>query len=82
MSSLRIEIGSKVLVGSTTASAKKGTVRFIGETHFAPGEWLGVELIEKEGKNDGSINDIRYFTCQPEYGIFARRVFYLIFINY
>ena len=74
MATARIEIGSRVLVGSSAASSKKGIVRFIGETHFATGEWIGVELFEKEGKNDGSLNDQRYFTCEPDYGVFAKRV--------
>ena len=74
MTTVRMEVGTKVMVGSSSATAKKGTIRFIGETHFATGEWIGVELIEKDGKNDGSLGDVRYFTCQPEYGIFVRRV--------
>ena len=71
---MRMEIGTNVLVGSSAATSKKGIIRFIGETHFATGEWVGVELIEKEGKNDGSLGDERYFTCEPDHGIFVRRV--------
>lgn len=50
-----------------------GTVRYIGETKFAPGEWLGIELDEPVGKNDGSIAGDTYFTCEPSFGVFARR---------
>ena len=49
-------------------------VRYIGQTHFAPGEWVGVELEPAVGKNDGSVNEHRYFTCAPNHGLFVRRM--------
>lgn len=51
-----------------------GVVRFYGKTQFADGDWVGVELDSSQGRNDGSVNDIRYFTCSKEgqYGIFVR----------
>ncbi|KNC56484.1 uncharacterized protein AMSG_11496, partial [Thecamonas trahens ATCC 50062] len=39
----------------------RGTLRFRGKTEFAPGEWLGVELDEARGRNDGSVHGVRYF---------------------
>ena len=66
--STSLAIGDRVVVGG----AKSGTLRFLGPTHFAKGEWAGIELEEAQGKNDGSIGGTRYFTCQPSYGIFAR----------
>ena len=47
-------------------------VRFIGSTHFAAGEWLGVELDDASGKNDGALQGQRYFDCEPKHGMFVR----------
>ncbi|KAL3268090.1 hypothetical protein HHI36_007217 [Cryptolaemus montrouzieri] len=61
-------IGQRVWVGGT----KPGTIAFIGETQFAPGEWAGVALEEAIGKNDGSVAGIKYFQCEPKKGVFSR----------
>mmetsp|Transcript_8693 Transcript_8693/g.13927 ORF Transcript_8693/g.13927 Transcript_8693/m.13927 type:complete len:252 (+) Transcript_8693:1-756(+) len=51
-----------------------GVVRFKGETKFAGGEWFGIELDAiGMGKNDGSVQGVYYFQCQPAQGIFVRR---------
>jgi dynactin 1 len=50
----------------------RGVVRFAGATSFAAGKWVGIELNEANGKNNGTINDIAYFTCKPNYGVFVR----------
>ena len=60
-------IGQRVLIGG----AEPGTVRFIGSTHFTAGVWIGVELDAEKGKNDGSIDDERYFNCPAGHGVFA-----------
>ncbi|KAG8914750.1 hypothetical protein FRC00_011121 [Tulasnella sp. 408] len=36
--------------------AGKGIVKYNGITKFAPGRWIGVELSEPQGKNDGSVD--------------------------
>jgi hypothetical protein len=36
------------------------------------GKWIGIELYEPNGKNDGSVAGVSYFTCKPNYGIFVR----------
>ncbi|CAE1287383.1 CLIP1 [Acanthosepion pharaonis] len=61
-------IGDRVWVGGN----KPGVIAFLGETSFAPGEWAGVVLDEMVGKNDGSVAGVRYFQCEPKYGVFAR----------
>ncbi|VDL25620.1 unnamed protein product [Hymenolepis diminuta] len=50
-----------------------GTIAFIGTTEFATGEWIGLKLNSPKGKNDGSVNGVRYFECEPNYGLFTRR---------
>lgn len=50
----------------------RGVVRFSGTTSFAPGKWIGIELYEPKGKNDGSIGGVPYFQCKMQYGVFVR----------
>ncbi|KAL9132097.1 MAG: hypothetical protein Q9217_000133 [Psora testacea] len=48
------------------------TVQFIGSTHFAGGDWIGVGLDEATGKNDGEVQGQRYFDCPAGHGMFVR----------
>ena len=50
---MSIRIGARVTVPSKNVG--KGTIAFIGETKFAKGEWIGIILDEKKGKNNGTI---------------------------
>ena len=79
-----VKIGKKVLYNNHI-----GTIRFVGRTHFQPGDWVGIELSEpgKEnskkfhsfccflvGKNDGTFNGVKYFGPLPfNHGTFVRK---------
>lgn len=56
------KIGDRVIIKSSQGS-KVGTLRFMGATEFAAGEWCGVELDEPRGKNDGSVGGKRLEKC-------------------
>ncbi|XP_042543982.1 CAP-Gly domain-containing linker protein 2 isoform X1 [Dipodomys spectabilis] len=62
------EVGERVWVNGV----KPGSVQFLGETQFAPGQWAGVVLDEPVGKNDGAVGGVRYFECPALRGIFTR----------
>ena len=64
------KIGDRVIVSSQTGT-KTGTLRYVGPTDFAQGDWAGVELDTAMGKNDGSVGDKRYFECKAKHGLFA-----------
>jgi CAP-Gly domain-containing linker protein 1 len=65
-----IKVGDRVIIEST-GTAKLGILRYLGTTDFAKGDWAGVELDDRIGKNDGSVAAKRYFQCEPMYGLFA-----------
>ncbi|KAH7021121.1 dynactin [Microdochium trichocladiopsis] len=65
---------SDIQVGQTIRlnDGRTAIVRFVGQTHFAPSEWIGVELEDDSGKNDGAVQGERYFDCPPGRGMFVR----------
>ncbi|XP_041827715.1 dynactin subunit 1 isoform X3 [Melanotaenia boesemani] len=68
--------GRPVKVGSLVeviGKGQSGTVAYIGTTLFASGKWVGVILDEAKGKNDGTVQGKRYFTCEENRGIFVRQ---------
>ncbi|XP_015927994.2 restin homolog [Parasteatoda tepidariorum] len=48
-----------------------GTLKYFGTTKFSDGLWCGVELDDPVGKNNGIVNNVKYFTCLPNFGIFV-----------
>ncbi|XP_065165638.1 kinesin-like protein KIF13A isoform X3 [Atheta coriaria] len=64
-----VVLGESVLIRPYNSS---GVVAFIGPTEFSSGTWIGVELDAPKGKNDGTVQGVRYFTCRPKHGLFTR----------
>jgi len=65
-----VKIGAKVEV---IGKGVFGDVAYVGATQFSSGKWIGVVLDEAKGKNDGTVQGKRYFTCPPNHGIFVRQ---------
>ncbi|KAH8074486.1 hypothetical protein JL721_2048 [Aureococcus anophagefferens] len=63
-----LDVGSRVDVRGDL-----GVVKFVGEVHYAKGEWVGIALDEPEGKNAGTIKGVSYFACDDKHGIMVRR---------
>lgn|SRR5438045_51355 len=61
-----ITVGNRVSTNNGT-----GIVRFAGQTSFAAGKWIGVELDGPTGKNNGSVQGKVYFSCRDGYGVFV-----------
>ena len=65
----QFSIGHRVHVSGYT-----GAVKFIGYlSDPSGGEWIGIELDHPHPQgNDGFFDGVRYFTCAPRHGMFAR----------
>ncbi|RMZ95932.1 kinesin KIF13B isoform X3, partial [Brachionus plicatilis] len=53
-----VKLEAHVIVTTKTVMNKRGRIKFIGKTKFGNGVWIGVELEDSFGINDGSIKDI------------------------
>ncbi|CAH1722394.1 unnamed protein product [Aphis gossypii] len=69
-SSSDLKIGDRVIISSGQGS-KLGILRYRGATQFAPGEWCGIELDDPLGKNNGTVEGIKYFECEDKFGLFT-----------
>uniref|UniRef100_UPI00358F45E5 dynactin subunit 1 isoform X2 n=1 Tax=Myxine glutinosa TaxID=7769 RepID=UPI00358F45E5 len=65
-----VKVGYRVEV---IGKGHQGTVAYVGSTLFASGKWVGVILDEPKGKNDGTVQNRRYFNCDENCGIFIRQ---------
>lgn len=50
----------------------RGRIAHVGTTQFATGEWVGIILDESKGRNNGTVNGVTYFNCEPNYGVFVK----------
>ncbi|CAF0703170.1 unnamed protein product [Brachionus calyciflorus] len=76
-----IQQDAHVIVSTSTVTNKRGHIRYIGRTKFARGTWIGVELEEQAGINDGSVEGVRYFTCPEKKGVFVRQEKLTLVVN-
>lgn len=67
-----IIVGSRCEVQVPNNMPRRGTVRFVGMTDFQPNLWVGVEYDEPYGKNNGTVDEKKYFECPDKYGSFVR----------
>lgn len=70
-----IQAGKRCRVGGE--DTRRGVIRYVGEVPEIPngaGKWVGVQLDEPVGKNDGSINGNRYWgePSSMRHGVFVR----------
>jgi hypothetical protein len=55
-------------VGDTvTVRGMTGIVRYRGLTKFEPGEWVGIQLADPVGRNNGIVGGVQYFKCPPRF---------------
>eukprot|EP00118_Oscarella_pearsei_P004125 m.17158 g.17158 ORF g.17158 m.17158 type:complete len:2041 (+) comp27345_c0_seq1:160-6282(+) len=66
-----VKVGEVVMV-EMARGYKMGTVKYVGETQFQPGEWIGVALDGSNGKHNGTVKDVVYFKCKPKHGVFVK----------
>merc|ERR1712128_367601 len=69
----RIHKGDRCEVTVKGGVKHRGCVRFLGEAEFKPDQlWVGVQLDEPFGKNNGSVGGVKYFECGTNYGMFVK----------
>lgn len=64
-------LGSRCQVTVKGCPTRRGMVMYNGPLEGKSGIFIGVKYDEPLGKNDGSVQGHRYFTCPPNYGGFV-----------
>ncbi|KZZ97852.1 Cytoskeleton-associated protein, Gly-rich domain protein [Ascosphaera apis ARSEF 7405] len=63
-----ITLGARaIIVPSVPPHLRRGTIRYI-----EPPLWVGIELDEPTGKNNGSVGGKKYFECLQNRGVFVK----------
>lgn len=63
-----IQINDRIILKSNL----RGVVRYIGPVEGRSEEWVGIELEEPKGSNNGKIGGTRYFYCPENHGLFVK----------
>ena len=53
-------------VHSVGDSRRIGTVKYVGPIQGYSGDWVGVDWDNGDGRNDGSVNGVRYFQAKSD----------------
>ena len=64
-----LHVGMRVRLNTGEA----GQLAYMGPVSGKEGEFLGISLDEKVGRNDGSVGGHRYFEAKDKFGLFVRR---------
>ena len=67
-----LDVGRRVCYTFKGGEERRGVLRYLGHPDFALGEWAGILLDRQEGKNDGSVRGVQYFSCIDGYGVFVK----------
>ncbi|XP_035733235.1 tubulin-folding cofactor B-like [Vespa mandarinia] len=66
------KIGDRCEVCVPNQPKRRATIMYVGKTEFKEGWWIGVKYDEPLGKNNGTVNEKKYFECLPKYGGFVK----------
>lgn len=71
---LGITLNSRCHLLPSSTDDRRGSISYIGPIPEIPGlgKWIGITLDEPTGKNDGSVQGKRYFSCSVKCGVFVR----------
>ncbi|CAI8000041.1 CAP-Gly domain-containing linker protein 2 [Geodia barretti] len=65
-------IGEKVMV-DVNGLFRMGSVKYVGATEFAAGDWVGVAFDRPYGKHSGTVKGVKYFKCKDKHGVFVKK---------